>query len=168
MLELLAGSDVVLEDRPRVVIRVVDGDTLVVTRRAGSERVRLIGINAPESVDPRRGVQCFGREAARRAAELARGKSVYLATDPSQSRIDDHGRLLAYVWLPDGRMLNLRLLAEGYANEYTYDRAHPYAFQESFRAARDDAARLELGLWAPDTCAGDFDAVPAAAPAGRR
>lgn len=159
-LELLAESGAAIDGGWVKVSRVVDGDTLIVARGVPPERVRLIGVNAPESVDPRRLVQCFGREASRRMEQLAEGRRVLLATDPALPRLDTNGRLLAYAWLESGEMLNLTLLEEGYANEYVYDRANPYGLRSAFRAARDEARRLELGLWAPDTCAGDYDATP--------
>ena len=159
-LELLAESGAALEDGPIQVARVVDGDTLVVSRGIPQRKVRLIGINAPESVDPRRAVQCFGRQAAERAKELAGGRRVFLGTDPLLPRYDEYGRMLAYVWLDDGRLLNLALLAEGYANEYVHDPSTPYELRDEFRAARDQAAEDERGLWAPDTCAGDYNATP--------
>lgn len=156
--ELLDSADLDFEAGRYAVTHVRDGDTIEIAQGGRSVPVRLIGINSPESADPRRPVQCFGREAAARMRALVEGEAVYLAADPSQSRVDNYGRLLAYVWLEDGRLVNHALLSDGYANEYTYDHANPYRLRDAFREARDEARDAERGLWAEETCAGDFDA----------
>jgi micrococcal nuclease len=130
---------------PYPVTRVVDGDTIWV--RAGGQRVkvRLIGMDTPETVAPNEPVACFGPEASARAEQLLSGTDVYLELDPSQGELDRYGRTLAYVWMPDGVMFNELMIREGFAVEYTYD--DPYRYQARFRAA-EDAARAEgLGLW---------------------
>lgn len=134
------------------VVAVVDGDTLDVRLGGRRERVRLIGINTPESVDPRRPVECYGREASAKAKELLRGQTVLLEADPSQDEQDRFGRLLRYVWLPDGRLFNLEMVAQGYAFEYTF--AAPYKYRDEFRRAQARARSDGLGLWSPDTCDG--------------
>jgi len=131
------------------VERVVDGDTLVA--RVGDDRlrVRLLGVDTPESVKPDAPVECFGPEAARRAQELLpEGSEAVLETDPGGERQDDFGRLLAYV-TPAGaaRSANETLLREGYADLYVYRRQDPFARVRAFRAARDDARRAGRGLW---------------------
>jgi micrococcal nuclease len=83
---------------PGTVINVVDGDTVDVRLDGGrTERIRLIGIDTPEVVDPRTAVQCFGREASAHAHKLLDGQQVSLEMDPSQGERDIYGRLLAYV-----------------------------------------------------------------------
>ncbi|MFN8422481.1 MAG: thermonuclease family protein [Anaerolineae bacterium] len=131
----------------------VDGDTLDVLRDGQRVRIRLIGIDTPETTDPRTTVECFGREAAARATELLAGKLVRIATDPSQDEHDKYGRLLAYAWLDDGTFVNRTMIAEGFANEYTYD--VPYRYQAEFKAAERLAREGSIGLWSPDTCGGD-------------
>jgi micrococcal nuclease len=137
-------------DGPRGVVRVVDGDTVVV---APDTTVRLIGIDTPETVDPRKPVQCFGREASAYAHLLLDGHFVWLEYDPTQGRLDKYGRTLAYVWMPDGRLFNEVMIADGYAHEYTYDL--PYRYQDTFIAAERTARESERGLWSPTTCNGD-------------
>jgi micrococcal nuclease len=134
------------------VLRVVDGDTIDILKGGEKVRIRLIGINAPESVDPRRPVECFGKEASRYADTLLRGKEVSIETDPSQGNIDKYGRTLAYVYLLDGRSLNLQMIREGYVYEYTYH--VPYKYQDEYKIAERDARVHERGLWSPSTCAG--------------
>ena len=111
----------------------------------------MIGLDTPETVDPRKPVQCFGREASAQAKTLLGGQQVYLETDPSQDTIDKYGRTLAYVWTASGRLFNLDMIADGYAHEYTYDL--PYRYQAEFKAAENDARARERGLWSPGACA---------------
>lgn len=134
------------------VTRVVDGDTIHIKMNGNDETVRFIGINTPETVDPRTPVQCFGKEASNRMKELAGGKIVKLEYDDSQSVRDVYGRLLAYVYLEDGEMLNRKMIAEGYAYEYTY--MTPYKYQKEFRDLQNLARVSNRGLWSQDTCAG--------------
>jgi len=141
------------------VTRVVDGDTLKLRRQGREVTVRLMGINSPESVDPRRPVQCFGREASARMHLLVDGQRLYFAFDPQQEHVDANGRLLGYLWREDGLFVNLEMIRGGYANEFTYD--DPYTFRALFRQTARQAEAAGNGLWAADTCAGDY-----AAPAG--
>lgn len=135
------------------VTKVTDGDTLHVMIEGNDEVVRLLGINTPETVDPRRPVECFGKEASTRLKELAKGKIVKLEYDDSQSLRDTYNRLLAYVYLEDGQMLNRKMIAEGYAYEYTY--MVPYRYQSEFRDLQRLAQSAKRGLWADDTCHGE-------------
>jgi micrococcal nuclease len=124
------------------VQRVVDGDTIVV---AGGARVRLIGMDTPETKDPRRPVGCFGKEASRRTEQLLTpGTRIVLVYDVD--RFDRYGRTLAYVYrASDGVFVNASLVRDGYAVAYTVppDVAHADEFVALQRAARD-AGR---GLW---------------------
>lgn len=135
------------------VERVVDGDTLKIKMGDNVESVRLIGINTPESVDPRRKVECFGKEAGERMKELANGEIVRLEYDESQGYRDTYDRILAYVYLEDGQMLNRKMIAEGYAYEYTY--LTPYLYQKEFRKLQTLAKSGEKGLWASSSCNGE-------------
>ena len=114
-------------------------------------KIRMIGLDTPEVVDPRKPVQCFALEASAQAKTILGGQSVYLETDPSQDSVDRYGRTLAYVWTASGRLFNLDMIADGYAYEYTYDL--PYRYQQGFRTAEDDAQAQERGLWSPSACA---------------
>jgi endonuclease YncB( thermonuclease family) len=133
----------------------VDGDTVDVrfSDDGSQDRVRLIGIDSPEVVDPRKPVQCFGREASAHAHQLLDGQVVSVETDPTQSTRDAYNRLLAYLWLPDGRNFGEVMIVDGYAHEYTYDQ--PYGYREEFEAAQDEAIANQSGLWSPATCNGD-------------
>jgi micrococcal nuclease len=136
---------------PFEVTGVVDGDTIHVNANGKRLKIRMIGLDTPESVDPRKPVQCFALEASAQAKTMLGGQPVYLETDPSQDTVDKYGRMLAYVWTASGRLFNLDMIAEGYAHEYTYDL--PYRYQQDFRTAEDDARTQERGLWSPSACA---------------
>lgn len=134
------------------VTKITDGDTIHISMDGKDEVVRLLGINTPETVDPRRTVECFGKEASDRMKEVASGKIVRLEYDDSQSLRDTYGRLLAYVYLEDGQMLNRKMVAEGYAYEYTY--LTPHHYQSEFRDLQRLAQSSSRGLWAETTCNG--------------
>jgi micrococcal nuclease len=140
---------------PFAVLEVVDGDTVKVDADGVPVTLRLIGMDTPETKDPRKPVQCFGEEASKRATALLAGKRVYLEYDPSQGKLDKYGRTLAYLWLrgAKARLFNRVMIRAGYAHEYTYD--VPYAHQRAFKAAERDARSHERGSWSPATCAGD-------------
>ncbi len=127
------------------VVKVVDGDTLDVLIEGKVERLRLIGINTPETVDPRKTVECFGVEASNKAKSLLTGKKIYLEKDTSQGERDKYNRLLRYVFLEDGTNFNLLMIREGYAYEYTYD--VPYLYQTEFKNTQKEASIRKVGLW---------------------
>ena len=135
---------------PFTVTKVVDGDTIWVDNNGQRLKIRMIGLDTPETVDPRNPVQCFGLEASARAKTILGGQSVYLETDSSQDSVDRFGRTLAYVWTASGRLFNLDMIADGYAFEYTYDL--PYRYQADFKTAEGDARTQSRGLWSPDAC----------------
>lgn len=136
------------------VVEVFDGDTISVERNGVVEKVRFIGIDTPETKDPRKPVQCFGKEASRYTQQLLEGKRVRLEIDTTQGERDRYGRILAYVRREDGLFMNLQLVAEGYAHEYTYQ-DNQYRYQAEFRAAEQTAREQQKGLWSPQTCSGD-------------
>jgi micrococcal nuclease len=136
------------------VVRVVDGDTIVVEQSGEPVTVRLIGIDTPESVDPRRPVQCFGREASQKMRELVGGQAVRLEPDPTQADRDAYQRLLRYIYLDGDVSVNQILIAEGFAFEYTYQNV-PYRDQAAHREAERQARESGAGLWDPQTCAGE-------------
>ncbi|MEI6054068.1 MAG: thermonuclease family protein [Candidatus Saccharibacteria bacterium] len=135
------------------VVKVVDGDTIDVNIDDKTERLRLIGIDTPETVDPGSPVQCFGKEASDKAKELLSNKQVRLESDKSQGERDKYSRLLRYVFLEDGTSYNKYVIAEGYGKEYTYSSA--YKYQAEYKQAQIDAQSQKKGLWAASTCAGD-------------
>lgn len=121
------------------VTRVIDGDTIEIE---GGERVRYIGIDTPETVDPRKTVQCFGVESSKKNKELVEGKTVRLEKDITNR--DKYNRLLRYVWLDD-TLINLALVQDGFAHSYSYPPDIKY--QDQFVTAERQAREAKLGLW---------------------
>ena len=121
------------------VTRVVDGDTIEIE---GGEKVRYLGIDTPETVDPRKPVQCFGVEASKKNKELVEGRMVRLEKDITDR--DKYSRLLRYVWVGD-LFINLELVKQGFASSYTYPPDVKY--QKEFLAAEREAREAERGLW---------------------
>lgn len=146
------------DDVAGTVKRVIDGDTVdVVTPSGKVERVRIIGLDTPEVVDPRKAVQCFGREASARAKELLPvGSAVTLQGDPTQDTRDRYGRMLAHVIIgaEDGASPNfaVRMIGEGFAHHYVYRK--PSTWAGELAAAQADAEANGRGLWAAETCGG--------------
>lgn len=136
------------------VSKVIDGDTIDVEISGESKMLRLIGINTPETVDPRKPVQCFGLEASNKAKEILAGKNIVLEIDDSSGDRDKYGRFLRYVFLEDGTNFNKLMISEGYAYEYTYD--VPYRYQNEFKKAEQEAREAKRGLWAENTCSGSL------------
>ena len=135
-------------DEAGTVLRVVDGDTLQVRIDGRVEKVRLIGVNTPESVDPRRPVEYFGKEAAAFTRNLASGRRVTLRAENGTPARDKYNRLLRYVFLPDGRLLNAEIIRLGYGHAYL---RYPFSRMEEFRAHERKARAQGLGLWAAGT-----------------
>ena len=128
------------------VVRVVDGDTIIVRGPGGrTEDVRLIGIDTPETVDPRRPVGCYGPEASAYAKHLLTGRAVILRYDRETN--DRYGRFLAYVWLTGShaQFVNARLVELGYARAYPFP---PNTAHEALFAALERQAAIGgQGLW---------------------
>ena len=124
----------------RTVERVVDGDTIVLD---GGERVRLIGVDTPETVHPSKPVEYFGKEASEFTRSLAERKPVRLEYD--WQRQDRYGRTLAYVFLSDGRLLNAEIIRQGYGHAYT---RFSFRRMEEFRQLEREARENARGLWA--------------------
>jgi micrococcal nuclease len=118
------------------VVRVVDGDTIEVSLNGTTEKVRLIGVDTPETVHPTIGVEPYGKEASNFTKEKLTDQTVKLEFDVEER--DRYGRLLAYVWL-DEELFNEVLLKEGYAQLATYPPNVKYV--ERFKAAQKEARK---------------------------
>jgi micrococcal nuclease len=134
-----------------LVSTVVDGDTFHIETNGEKHTIRVLGIDTPEVVDPRRPVQCYGKEASAKAKELLTGRHVTLLSDPTQADKDRYGRWLRYVTLPDGADYGLLMIREGYAHEYTYNGV-PHMRAQSYTQAESVARTLGRGLWGPAVC----------------
>ncbi len=131
---------------PILVTRAIDGDTIVL---ATGERLRYIGMDTPEEVDPRKPVQCYAKEAAEENRALVEGKMIVFYQDVSKH--DKYGRLTGFVYLLDGpggtkgTFVNEKLVLEGYAFAYPYKPDTSKAAQ--FKADQEHAKSHALGLW---------------------
>lgn len=121
------------------IVRVIDGDTIEIE---GGEKIRYIGIDAPETVNPRKTQQCFGREATRKNKALVEGKTARLEKDITDR--DKYNRLLRYVWVGD-IFVNLTLVQQGFAYSYSY--LPDIQYQDAFIQAQREAQSARRGLW---------------------
>lgn len=137
------GEEEGKQDGPYEVERVVDGDTLVINIDGVSEKVRLIGVDTPESVHPdsSKNVE-YGKVASEYTKNTLENKSVTLELDVQER--DKYGRLLAYIY-SDGEMFNLKLIREGHAKVATFPPNVKYT--EDFTAAQEEARKEGIGLW---------------------
>ncbi|MDQ7814974.1 MAG: thermonuclease family protein [Patescibacteria group bacterium] len=135
------------------VTKVVDGDTLEVKidEDDKARKIRMLGINTPETVDPRKTVECYGKEASAKMHELAEGKRVRLEADPQADEQDKYGRLLRNVFLDDGTDLNAHMVREGYAYAYLSFPLNPLRKQE-LKDLENDAKMAGRGLWNTAKC----------------
>lgn len=143
-----------------IVKRAVDGDTLVL---ANGERVRLIGVDTPEVhvsgklyQDAQRSqtdvetIQALGKRASDFTKKIVQGERVWLSYDQANAHLghrDRYGRLLAYVYLEDGTLINAEIIRQGYGNAYT---KYPFSHMEEFRQYEKEAREYRRGLWADD------------------
>lgn len=121
------------------VKRVIDGDTLHLTNGG---KVRLIGVNTPETKHPQKPVEYFGKEADLFTKRMVEGKEVHLEFD--WQRRDKYGRLLAYVYLADGGFLNAEIIKQGYGFAYT---KYPFRYLAEFKRYEKEAREQRRGLW---------------------
>lgn len=145
------------------VERVVDGDTMIISfvfddgSKYQKERVRFIGVNTPESVHPKKGVEYFGKEASDFTKSQLTDKTLWLQTEVGVQ--DNYGRMLAYIWLKEPtkddmededfireNMFNAKLLLEGYAQVMTVPPNNKYS--NLFVHFQREARESNKGLWA--------------------
>jgi endonuclease YncB( thermonuclease family) len=127
------------------VVEVIDGDTIKVDIGEKIVTVRLIGIDTPEVANPHNPQNdYFGPEAAQYTKHLLENQLVYLIPDPMQSNRDKYDRLLRYVFLEDGTLINAKLIADGFAYNYIYE---PFQFMKQFDYLEKQAKEKQLGLW---------------------
>lgn len=128
---------------PVKVVEVHDGDTISVFFDGRREKVRLIGIDAPEFDQ-----KPWGQKAKRHLMELLSNSKWSVTPESDVEKRDKHGRLLCYVWLPDGRMINLQMLKDGYAMLFTIPPNIKHV--DELRKAQREARDKDLGIWGRD------------------
>lgn len=139
------SNNVELSGKDKVhVQRVVDGDTFIAENEKGDQiKVRLIGVDTPETVKPNTPVQPYGKEASNYSKKELTGKDVYLEYDKEEH--DRYGRTLAYVWLDKSNMFNKELVRKGLAREKYYSPNGKY--REEFKKAENEAKQDKLNIW---------------------
>ncbi len=130
------------------VAKVVDGDTIEVSTANGVEKVRFIGVDTPETSDPRKPVQCYAKAAKAATSTLLTGQRIRLEPDPEDSDRDKYGRLLRYVYLPDGTLINQKLISQGDGFAYV---VFPFTKLTEFKTTEATARSSRIGLWASCT-----------------
>jgi endonuclease YncB( thermonuclease family) len=126
------------------VVSFSDGDTIVVNMNGKPERVRFIGVDTPETHKPNAPVQCYGAAAAAFTKNLIGKQRVRMVSDSLSTNRDRYDRLLRYVYLPDGRLVNQLLIRNGYGFYYPY---FPYTKSNQFKAEQIVAKAANRGLW---------------------
>lgn len=126
------------------VVQFVDGDTVVVDMQGRRERVRMIGVDTPETHKPNAPVQCYGPAASAYTKRLIGDQRIRLVSDSQSTNRDRYDRLLRYVYLTDGTNVNQQLINEGYGFYYPY---FPFTQSASFEAAQLKAQLQSKGLW---------------------
>ena len=132
-------------EKTYLVARVLDGDTFDIRVGKKIVTIRMLGIDTPETVDPRRPAECFGTEASAETKRLLSGRFVRLQLSPKREVRDKYGRYLAYTYLDNGLSINEHLIKKGYAREYTYGSA--YSLRDEFRKLQKEAVKNKRGLW---------------------
>jgi len=131
------------------VLKVVDGDTLDLdipdpTTGKSFTRVRLWGVDTPETKHPTRGQMYFGPEASDFTKKLALNQKVRVSLEPYENTRGKFGRLLAYIFLPDDTMLNEQLIENGYGYA---DPRFKHILRQKFLQLQQQAKKEKLGLW---------------------
>jgi micrococcal nuclease len=132
------------------VTNIIDGDTVEGRYNGKIEKLRLIGIDAPETGSPYRTKECFGTEATAHLKQLLHNKSLTVQTDPSQDERDKYARLLGYLITEDQKNIAQQMILAGMAEEYTYK--NTYQYQDLFREAEKEAKQNKQGMWADGMC----------------
>jgi micrococcal nuclease len=142
-----------------LVLKVVDGDTIDIRDdNRGRLRVRLLGIDTPETKKPGFTVGCWGPEATEFATATMLGQRVALQRDPTQDSTDRYGRTLAYLVRADGWDYSVEAVRAGVAKAYVYDHV-PVSRYAVIEAAQAEAQAARRGLWGP-SCNGDTKSTP--------
>lgn len=126
------------------VTEFVDGDTIKVDMNGKVETIRMIGVDTPETHDPRKAVQCYGQAAADYTKQLINNKPVRLEADPLGTNRDRYSRLLRYVYTSDNKLVAAESIRNGYAFAYT---SFPFAKADEFRSYEKEAREAGRGLW---------------------
>lgn len=139
-------ANAILSKQPGLyrVIEINDGDTITVDMNGARETIRMLGVDTPETQHPDKPVQCFGKAATNFTKKLINNHRVRLEADPINTNRDRYNRLLRYVYLPDGTLVNTEIIRQGYGFAYT---SFPLVMADEFIARQREARVNNLGLW---------------------
>jgi micrococcal nuclease len=129
------------------VLEVIDGDTLDIDISDGEHpdtRIRLIGVDTPETKHPTVGLMYYGPEATAFTTRLALGKKVTVLLDTAGDQRGRYGRLLAYIQLSDGNILNTEIINNGYGYAYL---SYPHSEFSAYQMLMQQAIDNQAGLW---------------------
>lgn len=126
------------------VTEFTDGDTIAVDMNGRSEKIRMIGVDTPETHDPRKSVECFGKAASEYTKQLIGDKPVRLEADQLSNNRDRYNRLLRYVYTHDNKLVQAEIIKNGYGFAYV---SFPFTKLEEFRNYEKEAREANLGLW---------------------
>jgi len=126
------------------VVEFADGDTISVDMNGKTERIRLIGVDTPETHDPRKPVECFGLAAADYTKKLIGDGPVRLEADSLSTNRDRYDRLLRYVYTSDNKLVEAEIIRGGYGFAYV---SFPFSKLDEFRAYEKEAREANRGLW---------------------
>ncbi len=129
------------------VVEVSDGDTFSVDMDGRTEKVRMIGVDTPETVKPNSPVECYGKAASDYTKKTLSTQNVRLEADPTNQNRDRYNRLLRYVYLSDDTLFNKKLIEEGYGFAYL---SFPFTKADEFREAAKQAREQARGVWSGD------------------
>ncbi len=123
----------------------VDGDTIAVNMNGSVETIRFIGVDTPETHKPNTPVQCYGPQAAAHTKDvISKFGKVRLQADPLDTNRDRYGRLLRYIYLPDGTLLDEQIIKQGYGFAYL---SFPFSMKQQFADDQVAAQAAKLGVW---------------------
>jgi len=144
---LRKGTKVAQINQPGLysIAKFVDGDTIAVNMNGAVETIRFVGVDTPETHKPNTPVQCYGELAAAYTKQLIGDNRVRLQADALDTNRDRYGRLLRYVYLPDGTLVEDKLIKNGYGFAYTL---FPFEKVDQFKADQEAAKAAHVGLWA--------------------
>jgi micrococcal nuclease len=129
------------------VTKVYDGDTIAVNMDGRIEKVRMIGVDTPETQKPNSPVECFGKAASEYTKNRLTGQQVRLEADPINQNRDRYDRLLRYVYLQDGTDYNAEIIKQGYGFAYV---SFPFTKTDEYLTYQREARLNNKGLWAGD------------------
>lgn len=142
----IPGAQAVVQNQPGLyhVVEVFDGDTIAVDMNGTTEKIRMIGVDTPETHDPRKAVQCFGVAASNFTKGLLTDRYVRLGADSLSSNRDRYDRLLRYVYTSDNKLVEQELIQQGYGFAYI---GFPFDKMDEFKAYQTEARQANRGLW---------------------